>query len=260
MNLKHVIVPLQHPFAVARARSNSWSELLHAGIRRAYASALSTGSVVPDHPLRLCGGSARDARGCQYCGMTDTRAEETRTVLRAGASKIWCIGAWLIGAGLVITQFVIGDTLTGIKGIAAVLLVGYVLWLILWSPSVTLSSSTITVRNFLRKWDIDWPSVLDLPLGMSLAVRTRDKVITVAAAPGRGSYQTGRAGAYGRFAQGSPDVAYRVREYWRRLKMAPKSAIILDGRPGVRPSWLAPEAVILVVLIALVVLSWVFVR
>jgi hypothetical protein len=133
--------------------------------------------------------------------MTDTKATDAPTVLRPGSGKVWCLGAWVIGAGLVITQFVIGAPLTGLKGTAAVLLVGYLLWLVLWSPSVTLSPSTITVRNFLRSWEIDWSAVLDLPLGMSMAVATREKTITVAAAPGRGSYQVGRAGALGRFAR-----------------------------------------------------------
>jgi hypothetical protein len=197
---------------------------------------------------------------CQYYAMTDTKATDAPTVLRPGSGKVWCIGAWVIGAGLVITQFVIGAPLTGIKGTAAVLLVGYLLWLVLWSPSVTLSPSTITVRNFLRSWEIDWPAVLDLPLGMSMAVATREKTITVAAAPGRGSYQVGRAGALGRFAQGSPDVAYRVRDYWRRIQRAPKSAVVLDGRPNVRGRWLAPEASILVVLVVALVAVWVVIR
>jgi len=249
---------------------NSWPELLHAGIGRAYAPALSVRSVVADHPLRLRGlpawwvfggaESLQHARDCQYCGMSDTRIPDAGTVLRPGVGKFWCIGAWAIGAGLVITQFAIGQPLTGIKGLAAVLLVGYVLWLILWSPSVTLSPTTISVRNFLRRWEISWSSVLDLPLGMSLAVATRQKTITVAAAPGRGSYQTGRAGAYGRFAEGSPDVAYRVRDYWRRLQLVPRPVAVLDGGTGVQSTWLLPEAVVLVALVVVVILCWALIR
>lgn len=188
--------------------------------------------------------------------MTDTRTVDPGTVLRPGASKIWCIGVWVIGAGLVITQFVTGHPLAGIKGLAAVLFVGYVLWLILWSPSVTLSPSTLTVRNFLRQWVISWASVLDLPLGMSLAVVTRGKTITVAAAPGRGSSQRNQPGAYGRLAEGSSDVAYRVKDYRRRLLLAPRSAEVLDAGTGVTKSWLVPEAIILVLLAVVLVLVW----
>jgi hypothetical protein len=192
--------------------------------------------------------------------MTETKAIDAPQTLRPGSSRIWCIGAWAIGTGLVITQFVIGDSVAGFKGLAALLLLGYVLWLFLWSPSVTLSPTTLTVRNVLRTYTIAWSAVQDLPLGMSLGVVTRGKTITVAAAPGRGAPQSGRAGAYGRLAEGSADVAYKVREYRRRLLLAPKGAVVLEDGTGFSQNLLVVETVILVVLVLALVLVWALVR
>jgi hypothetical protein len=188
-------------------------------------------------------------------------AELATLTIRVTTNKVLCIVGWIVCAGVVIAQFGVGHPLTGVKASAIVLVVAYLLWLLFWSPSVTLSPTTLGVRNLFRHYDIAWTAVQELPLGMTLRAVTGNRRITLLAVPGRGNSgrSYGRGAAIGRAAGGSLDAAVTVRRYFKAFHDTKPGAQILHDDEPVIVRWMAPEILILCVLIVAAVLVLVLV-
>jgi hypothetical protein len=150
---------------------------------------------------------------------------------------------------------------------ALVLLCGYVVWLLFWSPSVTIAPSGVTVRNLLRTHEVSWPAIQRIDTKYALQLFTTLGTITAWSAPAPGRHATLRAtrpelkGLPGSTYAAERSIrpgdiptsesglaALYVRRYWEQLRDAGHlDRGVVEGT-GVRTRWLPVESTILVAL------------
>jgi hypothetical protein len=164
--------------------------------------------------------------------MTDTTTLRSRFG-RALTVIVWAILAVFIGSFAVQLQ---GAQL--LRYTPVIVLMGYVIWLLLWSPSVTIAPSGVTIRNLVRKNVVSWPAIerIDTRFALTLFTSTRRITAWSAPAPSRfASYRAARsdlmrlpestylAGAIrpGDIPQSDSGLAaLYVRRYWDQLRDA----------------------------------------
>jgi len=178
-------------------------------------------------------------------------ADLTTHTIRATTNKVLFIVGAVICVGVAVAQFAVGHYLTGIKAGAVILLVIYLLWLVFWSPSVTLSPDTMGVRNLIRHYDIRWSAVAELPIGLTMRALVGSRSITLLAVPGRSNSARsfGTGAAYGRSSMGTLEAAFEIRTYRQAVRAEKPSAKILTGDAAIVQHWMVPEIVILVALV-----------
>jgi hypothetical protein len=155
-----------------------------------------------------------------------------------------------------------------------VLLCLYTVWLLFWSPAVTIAPSGVIVRNILREHEVTWPAIQLVDTKYALQLTTPKGVITAWSAPAPGRHATMRAAAPE--LKGLPDSTYAaersirpgdipssesglaalyVRRFWEQLRDAGYlSSGVMEGT-GVRTHWLRRETAVLVGLAVLAVLA-----
>jgi hypothetical protein len=152
-----------------------------------------------------------------------------------------------------------------------VLLAGYLVWILMWSPSVTIAPSGVTIRNLLRTNDISWPAIqrIDTRFALTLYTAAGKIVAWSAPAPSRfAAFRTARSDVTRNLPEStyvggairpgdipSSDsglAALYVRRYWEQLRDAGylKSGAI-EGT-GVTTKWMPRESLILLALLLLV--------
>jgi hypothetical protein len=155
----------------------------------------------------------------------------------------------------------------------------YVVWLLFWSPAVTIAPSGVIVRNVLREHEVTWPAIQRVDTKFALQLFTSAGTVTAWSAPAPGRHATFKV------AQpelgGLPESTYAaersirpgdipssesglaalyVRRFWEQLRDAGHlDRGVVEGT-GVRTHWLRREATVLVALTALAVLALLLVR
>jgi hypothetical protein len=160
-----------------------------------------------------------------------------------------------------------------------VILGAYLVWLLFWSPSVTIAPSGVIVRNILREHEVTWPAIQRVDTKYALQLFTASGTITAWSAPAPGRHATFRVAAPE--LGGLPDSTYAaersirpgdiptsesglaalyVRRFWEQLRDAGYlDKGVVEGT-GVRTHWLRREAAVLIALVVITALALVLVR
>ena len=204
--------------------------------------------------------------------------EESKT-LRPRFGQVLTVLVWCVCAAALVTIVVTGRWADlGRYGVLA-LLVAYVMWLMFWSPSVTISLAGVEVRNLLRVHAVSWPAIQNVDTKYALTLITPKRKVVAWAAPAPSRYATMRATRSD--ASGLPEstfmlgsirpsdipssdsglAALYVRRYWEELQGAGHldSASAIEGT-GVKTRWLGREAAALIALAIIAVVCVAFVR
>jgi len=191
--------------------------------------------------------------------------EESKT-LRPRFGMVITVLVWCVCAVALVTMVVTGRWADlGRYGVLA-LLVAYVMWLLFWSPSVTIALNGVQVRNLLRVHEITWPAIQNVDTKYALTLFTPSRKIVAWGAPAPSRYATLRTTKPD--AQGLPEstfmlgsirpsdipssdsglAALYVRRYWEELQGAGHlDSGAIEGT-GVTTRWLGREAAALIAL------------
>jgi hypothetical protein len=192
------------------------------------------------------------------------RATSDSTTLRPRFGRILTVIVWAILVAF-ITGFVIQlDLLQLVRYVPVILLMGYLVWLLMWSPSVTIAPSGVTVRNLVRSFAISWPAIQRIDTRFALTLFTRSHKVTAWSAPAPGRFSNYRASrvdltdlpestyAVGAIRPGdipqsdSGLAALYVRRYWEQLRDAGYlDSGVVEGK-GVVVTWLHRETIALI--------------
>jgi hypothetical protein len=201
--------------------------------------------------------------------------EKESTTLRSRFGKVLVVIVWLIGLAVVVSLFLPFDLLVAIRTLPIVAFCAYGIWILFWSPSVTIAPSGVTIRNLIRTNEVTWPAIqrVDTRYALTLFTSAGKIVAWSAPAPGRHSvfratrpelsrlpestYGVGDSIRPGDIPQSDSGLAaLYVRRYWEQLR----DAGFLDSGAvegtGVRTHWLVRETSLLVGLLVLSVLAF----
>jgi hypothetical protein len=207
----------------------------------------------------------------------DFRGTLQTTTIRSRFSRVLVVVLWAILATFLVNLIVQLDLLQLLRFSPVIALSAYVLWILLWSPSVTIGPSGVTVRNLLRTNDVTWPAIQRIDTRFALTLYTAAGTIVAWSAPAPSRFAALRSTrselaklpestyAGGGIRPGdipSSDsglAALYVRRYYEQLR----DAGYLDGGvvegTGVTTAWLPRESLILLALLVLALATIVFV-
>ena len=195
------------------------------------------------------------------------------TTLRSRFGRVLVIVVWAILVAFIVGLIVEQNASWLLRYTPIILLGGYVVWLLMWSPSVTIAPSGVTVRNLLRTNDVSWPAIQAVDTRFALTLHTAAGKIVAWSAPAPSRFAALRATRTelsglpeSSFAMGgirpgdipqtdSGLAALYVRRYWEQLRDAGYlESGVLEGT-GVVTRWLRRETLTLVGLVVLAVLA-----
>ena len=199
------------------------------------------------------------------------------TTLRSRFGQVLVIVVWAILAAVAVSLVAQGQILSILKFGPLVVLAAFVVWLLMWSPSVTIGPSGVTVRNLLRTSDVTWPAIqrIDTRFALTLYTSAGKIVAWSAPAPSRfaalrstrsdlsnlpeSSYFAGsiRPGDIPKSDSGL--AALYVRRYYEQLRDAGHLDSGAVEGTGVRTVWLVRESCILLALVTLALAGTAFV-
>jgi hypothetical protein len=192
------------------------------------------------------------------------RVTQDSTTLRSRFGIVLVIVMWLILAAVLISMVVGLQLLELARYAPLLLLIGYVLWILLWSPSVTIAPSGVTVRNLLRSHAVSWPAIQRIDTRFSLTLYTTAGRIPAWSAPAPSRFaalrlsrsDVGRSLPESTYLAGSirpGDIpqsdsglaALYVRRYWEQLRdEGYLESGVVEGS-GVVTTWLLRESLAL---------------
>lgn len=192
------------------------------------------------------------------------------TTLRSRFGRVLVIVVWAILVAFLVSLIVELNPNSLLRDTPLILLGGFGVWLLMWSPSVTIAPSGVTVRNLLRTNDISWPAIQTIDTRFALTLQTPAGKIVAWSAPAPSRFAALRATRTeladlpeSSFAMGgirpgdipqtdSGLAALYVRRYWEQLRDAGYlDSGVVEGT-GVVTRWLRRETA---TLIGLVVVS-----
>jgi Bacterial PH domain len=197
------------------------------------------------------------------------RATTDPATLRSRFGQVLVVVVWAILAAVFVSLVVEWQLLPLLKYTPVIALGAYGVWLLMWSPSVTIAPSGVTIRNLLRTNDVTWPAIqrIDTRFALTLYTAVGKIVAWSAPAPSRfaalratrsdlsnlpeSSYIVGsiRPGDIPKSDSGL--AALYVRRYYEQLRDAGHLASGVVEGTGVVTKWLPRESLILVGLILL---------
>jgi hypothetical protein len=203
--------------------------------------------------------------------------EESKT-LRSRFGLVLTVLVWAVCAAALVTIVVTGRWADLGRYGALAVLVAYVMWLLFWSPSVTIALSGVEVRNLLRVHDVSWPAIQNVDTKYALTLFTPKGKVVAWAAPAPSRYAAMRAAKSD--AHGLPDstfmlgsirpsdipssdsgiAALYVRRYWEELRDAGHLDSGAVEGTGVKTRWLGREAAVLIALAIITAACVAFVR
>ena len=222
------------------------------------------------------------ANFCKHGGVTDAQdkkisATTDSTTLRSRFLQVLTVVVCAILAAFIGGFIVQLDGLQLLRYVPVILFMGYLVWLVLWSPSVTIAPSGVTVRNLVRSFTVSWPAIQRIDTRFALTLFTHELKITAWSAPAPGRFAAYRAArgelsklpestyAAGAIRPGdipSSDsglAALYVRRYWEQLRDAGYlESGAVDGT-GVVTTWLRRETIALIALAVAAVVALAFV-
>ncbi|GAA4158568.1 hypothetical protein GCM10022286_11610 [Gryllotalpicola daejeonensis] len=122
--------------------------------------------------------------------------EESKT-LRPRFGIVLTVLVWCVCAAALVTMIVTGRWGDLARYGVLALLVAYVVWLLFWSPSVTISLAGVSVRNLLRVHEVSWPAIQNVDTKYALTLFTPKGKIVAWGAPAPSRYATMRATGVG---------------------------------------------------------------
>jgi hypothetical protein len=158
------------------------------------------------------------------------------------------------------------------RGIAPLLLVGYLVWVLFWEPGVTINPAGVTLVNLVRSHRISWPAIMriDTKYALTLYTPTGKFVAWAAPAPGlfaathaagadlkglpESTYSAGNRVGPGDLPTSESGVAgYHVRRQWEQYR----DAGLLDTieGTGVETTWHVRTIIVLGVLVVASILA-----
>jgi hypothetical protein len=222
------------------------------------------------------------ANFCEHGDVTDAQdkkisATTDSTTLRSRFLQVLTVVVWAILAAFIGGFIVQSDGLQLLRYVPVILFMGYLVWLVLWSPSVTIAPSGVTVRNLVRSFTLSWPAIQRIDTRFALTLFTHELKITAWSAPAPGRFAAYRAArsdltrlpesTYAAGAVRPGDIpssdsglaALYVRRYWEQLRDAGYlESGAVDGT-GVVTTWLRRETIALIALAVVAVVALAFV-
>jgi Bacterial PH domain len=192
------------------------------------------------------------------------------TTLRSRFGIALVIVLWVVLAAIFISLIVQFQPLALLRFTPVIAFVAYAVWILMWSPSVTIAPSGVTIRNLLRTHDVSWPAIerIDTRFALTLYTTAGKIVAWSAPAPSRfAALRTTRTNANkylpestyvggairpGDIPQSDSGLAaLHVRRYWEQLRDAGYlDSGVVEGT-GVVTTWLVRESVILLGLLVI---------
>jgi hypothetical protein len=205
---------------------------------------------------------------------TPIRISTEGATLRPLFGKVLVVLIWVICAlalGSLVAEL---KPLDLVRFVPLIAFAVYAVWILFWSPSVTIGPSGVTVRNLLRSFDVSWPAIQRVDTKYALTLYTEGRKIVAWSAPQPGRFEAIRTskadiqflpessyGVGGSIGPGdlprsaSGLAALYVRRYWEQLRDAGHlDSGIVEGT-GVTTHWLRRETTILCGLLVLAVLA-----
>lgn len=200
------------------------------------------------------------------------RVTQDSTTLRSRFGIGLVIAVWCMLVAIMVGLFITGDVYSIVRYVPVVLLAGLLVWILMWSPSVTIAPSGVTVRNLLRSSLITWPAIERVDTRFALTLYTKAGKITAWSAPAPSrftAYRTAKTDSH-RYLPESTYVggairpgdipssdsglaALYVRRYWEELRDAGYlDSGVVEGT-GVTTKWMPRETVAFVGLLVLVI-------
>ncbi len=186
------------------------------------------------------------------------------TTLRPLFGKVLVVLMWLICASALVGLILESDPLAFFRYVALIAFAAYGVWILFWSPSVTITPAGVTVRNLLRSFDVSWPAIerVDTKFALTLFTASRKIVAWSAPQPSRfAAIRTSRAeirnlpessyGVGGSIRPGdlpasaSGLAALYVRRYREQLRVAGLLDSGVTEGTGVVTHWLRTESIVL---------------
>jgi hypothetical protein len=222
------------------------------------------------------------ANFCEHGDVTDAQdkkisATTDSTTLRSRFLQVLTVVVWAILAAFIGGFIVQSDGLQLLRYVPVILFMGYLVWLVLWSPSVTIAPSGVTVRNLVRSFTLSWPAIQRIDTRFALTLFTHELKITAWSAPAPGRFAAYRAArsdltrlpesTYAAGAVRPGDIpssdsglaALYVRRYWEQLRDAGYlESGVVEGT-GVVTTWLRRETIAVVALAVVAVVALAFV-
>lgn len=194
------------------------------------------------------------------------RVTEDSKTLRSRFGLVLTVLVWCVCAAVLVTIVVTGRWADLARYGVLALFVAYAMWLLFWSPSVTISPAGVQVRNILRVRDISWPAIQNVDTKYALTLFTPAGKVVAWAAPAPSRYATMRASKSD--AAGLPEstfmlgsirpsdipssdsgiAALYVRRYWEELRDAGHLDSGAVEGTGVTTRWLTRETAALIAL------------
>lgn len=192
------------------------------------------------------------------------RVNQDSVTLRSRFGIGLVIVVWLILAAVFISMIVGLQGLQLARYTALFALIAYVLWILLWSPSVTIAPSGVTIRNLLRSHAVSWPAIQRIDTRFSLTLYTTAGKIPAWSAPAPSRFAAQRA-ARSEVRRSLPESTYLagsirpgdipqsdsgiaalyVRRYWEQMRdEGHLDSGVVEGT-GVVTTWLLRESLVL---------------
>jgi hypothetical protein len=191
------------------------------------------------------------------------RVQTDSTTLRPLFGKVLVVLLWLICGTALVSLITEWDLLAFLRYVGLIAFAAYAVWILFWSPSVTIAPSGVTVRNLLRSFDITWPAIVRVDTKFALTLYTAKRKIVAWSAPQpsrfaairtsraeirhlpESSYAGGGIRPGDLPASASGLAALYVRRYWEQLRDAGHlDSGVVEGE-GITARWLPRESAIL---------------
>jgi hypothetical protein len=206
------------------------------------------------------------------------RVTEDSTTLRSRFGIVLVVVVWLIFAYVFVDMIVLHQWLQMLRLTPLFALICYALWILMWSPSVTIAPSGVTVRNLVRSHAVSWPAIQRIDTRYALTLYTASGRIPAWSAPAPSRFAAMRA-ARSDIGRTLPESTYvagairpgdipqsdsglaalYVRRYWEQLRDAGYlESGVLEGS-GVVTTWLLRVCLILLGLVVLTIVALVLV-
>jgi Bacterial PH domain len=197
------------------------------------------------------------------------RVTSDSTTLRSRFGRVLVVTIWAVLASIQVGLILQLQVVPVLRFTPVVALAAYLVWILLWSPSVTIAPSGVTIRNLVRTNDVSWPAIQRVDTRFALTLYTRAGRIVAWSAPAPSRFAALRAArtevtnlpestyAAGSIRPGdipqsdSGLAALYVRRYWEQLRDSGYlDSGVVEGR-GVVTRWLVRESLIFIGLLVL---------
>lgn len=106
--------------------------------------------------------------------------------LRPRFGQVMTVIVALIVVAALVSFLVVGDLVGLLRSVWVLLLLAYGIWLLFWSPSVTIDPAGVVIRNLVRERRVTWPAITRIDTKYALTLYTDAGRVSAWAAPAPG--------------------------------------------------------------------------